>query len=84
MPIVPVSANTIAALLIFSATYLVVAIGRLPGLRLDRAGAALVGASLMVACGVLTLPEAYHAIDFDTITLLFGMSRSGSARSATH
>jgi len=73
MPIVPVSANTIAALLIFSATYLVVAIGRLPGLRLDRAGAALVGASLMVACGVLTLPEAYHAIDFDTITLLFGM-----------
>jgi Na+/H+ antiporter NhaD/arsenite permease-like protein len=65
--------SVVAALVIFCATYLVVALGRLPGLRLDRAGAALLGASLMVACGVLTLPEAYRAIDFDTITLLLGM-----------
>ena len=28
-------------LVIFAATYVVIAIGRLPGLRLDRAGAAL-------------------------------------------
>ena len=61
------------AFLIFTATYVVVAFGRLPGLRLDRAGAALVGASLMVASGSLTLEEAYRAIDLDTIALLLGM-----------
>lgn len=69
----PSAVSTMAAILIFSLTYLVVALGRLPGLRLDRAGAALVGASLMVACGVLNLTEAYRAIDFDTLTLLLGM-----------
>ena len=62
-----------AAIAIFGVTYLVIAIGRLPGLRLDRAGAALIGASLMVALGVLPLDEAYKAVDFDTITLLLGM-----------
>src|SRR5579863_10103067 len=63
----------IAAILIFLATYLVVALGRLPGLRLDRAGAALVGASLMVGVGVLSLDEAYRAIDLNTLVLLLGM-----------
>ena len=27
----------------------------------------------MLACNVLTVDEAYHAINFDTILLLFGM-----------
>ncbi len=39
--------------LIFAGTYLVVAFGRLPFLKLDRTGAALIGASLMVATGAL-------------------------------
>jgi Na+/H+ antiporter NhaD/arsenite permease-like protein len=65
--------DEIAAVAIFAGTYFVVATGAAPGLRLDRAGAALVGASLMVAFGVLTLDEAYGAVDFDTITLLLGM-----------
>jgi Na+/H+ antiporter NhaD/arsenite permease-like protein len=65
--------RTGAAVAIFAATYLVMAIGKLPGYRLDRAGAALLGASLMVAFGVVTLDEAYRAVDFDTITLLLGM-----------
>ncbi|HEX4113901.1 MAG TPA: SLC13 family permease [Stellaceae bacterium] len=63
----------IATLVIFAATYLVVAIGRVPGLRLDRAGAALIGAALMVAAGSLSLNEAYRAIDLDTLALLLGM-----------
>lgn len=67
------ASKTLLAVLIFLATYLVIAIGRFPGLRLDRAGAALVGASLMVGIGVLPLEEAYRAVDFDTITLLLGM-----------
>jgi len=62
-----------AALLIFGATYLVLAIGRLPGFRVDRTGAAIIGASLMLAANVLTVEEAYAAINYDTIMLLFGM-----------
>ena len=61
------------AVLLFALTYIVIGIGKLPPLQLDRAGAALLGAALMVACGVVGLEEAYRAIDFDTITLLLGM-----------
>jgi di/tricarboxylate transporter len=63
----------VAAIAIFAVTYLVVAIGRLPGFWLDRTGAALVGASLMVAVGIIPLEEAPKAIDFDTIILLLGV-----------
>ncbi len=49
------------------------ALGRLPGFRVDRTGAAIIGASLMIAFDVLTLDEAYRAVDYDTIILLFGM-----------
>jgi Na+/H+ antiporter NhaD/arsenite permease-like protein len=63
----------LVAALIFLATYVVIALGRAPGLRLDRTGAALLGASLMVASGTLSLEEAYRAIDLDTLTLLLGM-----------
>jgi Na+/H+ antiporter NhaD/arsenite permease-like protein len=64
---------TVAAVVIFFATYAVVAIGKLPGFYLDRAGAALLGASLMLATGLLSLDDAYRAIDIDTIALLLGM-----------
>ena len=61
------------AFLIFLGTYLVLAIGRLPGFRVDRTGAAIIGAALMIAFNVLTFAEAWAAIDYDTIILLFGM-----------
>lgn len=67
------NATQILAIAIFLATYVAIAIGRMPGLRVDRAGAALIGAALMVGCGVLSLEDAYRAIDMDTITLLLGM-----------
>jgi len=62
-----------AGILIFLGTYSVFAIGRLPGFRVDRTGAAIIGASLMIAFNVLSLDEAYAAINYDTIILLFGM-----------
>lgn len=62
-----------AAAAIFASSYVALAIGRVPGLALDRAGIALVGAALMVAGGALPLDEAYRAIDLDTLTLLLGM-----------
>jgi Na+/H+ antiporter NhaD/arsenite permease-like protein len=61
------------AIIIFAITYLVLAIGRLPGFRIDRTGAAIIGASFMVGVNALSLDEAYRAINFDTIILLFGM-----------
>ena len=60
-------------ILIFAGTYLVLAIGRLPGFRVDRTGAAIIGASLMLATNILTVEEAYASINYDTIMLLFGM-----------
>ncbi|HWD00531.1 MAG TPA: anion transporter [Candidatus Sulfopaludibacter sp.] len=63
----------LAPVLIFAATYFVLAIGRLPGFRVDRTGAAIIGASLMLAFNVLTVEEAWAAINYDTILLLFGM-----------
>ena len=66
-------ALTLVSVFIFVATYTVIAIGRIPGLRVDRTGASLAGASLMVACGVLSLDEAERAIDLDTLVLLLGM-----------
>lgn len=65
--------QTWAAVGIFVATYAGVAIGRLPLLRIDRAGIALVGAALMLASGVLSLDEALRAIDLRTLALLLGM-----------
>lgn len=58
---------------IFIATYAVVAFGGLPLLRIDRTGAAIVGAILMVVAGGLTLDQAWAAIDHRTLLLLFGM-----------
>lgn len=63
----------IAPLVVFALTYLLIAGVRLPGLRLDRTEAALVGAVAMVAVGGLPLREAYAAINLDTLCLLLGM-----------
>ena len=63
----------IAAAIIFAASYLALAIGKIPGLSIDRAGVALVGACLMVVSGALPLEDAYKAVDLDTLTLLLGM-----------
>jgi Na+/H+ antiporter NhaD/arsenite permease-like protein len=58
---------------IFVATYVVVALGRVPGLRLDRTGAAVVGAAFMVAFRVVSPEAAYRLVDLGTLVLLFGM-----------
>ncbi len=61
--------------IIFIATYAGLAVGRVPGLRMDRTGIALVGATLMLVTGTLDLEQAVSAesIDFRTLFLLFGM-----------
>ena len=66
-------AGTLAAGVVFAATYLALALGEIPFLAIDRAGVALVGACLMVISGALPLGDAYKAVDLDTLTLLLGM-----------
>src|SRR5436309_5628095 len=61
--------------LLFSLTYAALALGTVPGLRMDRAGIALVGATLMLVAGALSLEQAVSpaSIDYKTLALLFGM-----------
>ncbi|HZP22378.1 MAG TPA: anion transporter [Terriglobales bacterium] len=63
----------IVAWLVFLTSYLVFAIGRLPGTRIDRPAMAVIGAVLMFACGVLGPKQAIASIDFATLVLLFSM-----------
>lgn len=71
----PLSTGSLAPMtaIIFGLTYLFLAIGKVPRLRIDRAGIALVGASALLAVRVLGLDEAARAVDVPTIVLLFGM-----------
>jgi Na+/H+ antiporter NhaD/arsenite permease-like protein len=64
---------TYLAAAIFALTYVLISVRRIPWLNLNRPAAALLGAVLMVATGVLSLDEAYRAVNHDTIAVLLGM-----------
>jgi Na+/H+ antiporter NhaD/arsenite permease-like protein len=51
----------------------VFAAGKFPGMRIDRPGAAIIGAVLMVAFRIVDARDALASIDFATIVLLFSM-----------
>jgi len=63
----------ITAAIVFIATYAIIGIQRIPRIHIDRPSGALLGAVGMVAFGVLSLQEAYTAIDLDTLSFLLGM-----------
>lgn len=63
----------IIALAIFGFTYLLLSGRRLKVLPLNRPAAALLGAVLMVVCGVMTPERVYRSVDYDTLVLLLGM-----------
>jgi Na+/H+ antiporter NhaD/arsenite permease-like protein len=50
-----------------------IALGRIPYLRMNRASIAFVGAVAVVAFGGLPLEKAAHALDLETLVLLFSM-----------
>jgi Na+/H+ antiporter NhaD/arsenite permease-like protein len=66
-------ANLIAAYFVLGASYLVFAIGKFPGLKIDRPAAAIIGAVAMVAFRFVPARDALRMIDFPTIVLLFSM-----------
>ncbi|HSB19056.1 MAG TPA: anion transporter [Anaeromyxobacteraceae bacterium] len=66
-------AHVVAAYAIFLASYLVFALGKFPGLKIDRPGAAIIGAVAMVGARIVRPAEALGFVDFSTLVLLFSM-----------
>jgi Na+/H+ antiporter NhaD/arsenite permease-like protein len=61
-----------AILLIFAITYLGMAMGRIPGLKLNRVGIALLGAIAMMIFGRVSTADAIAYVNWPTVCLLFG------------
>jgi Na+/H+ antiporter NhaD/arsenite permease-like protein len=59
-------------LVIFVLTYAGIAIGHIPGLKLNRAGIALLGAIAMMIFGGVSTADAVSYVNWPTICLLFG------------
>jgi len=66
-------ARILAAYIIFLASYVVFALGKLPGLKIDRTGAAIIGAVGMVVFRIVQPGQSVRYINFQTIVLLFSM-----------
>lgn len=64
---------TTLAVTVFVLVYAGMALGRVPGLAIDRTGVALLGLIVLLASGDLTLDEAGGAVDMPTIALLFAL-----------
>ncbi|UBF24368.1 anion transporter [Kovacikia minuta CCNUW1] len=58
---------------VIALTYIGLGLGYLPGLRMNRATIALVGAAALMALGVIDLQSAWAAIDYKTLVFLFSM-----------
>jgi len=59
--------------LVFLLVYLAMGCGTLPGFKVDRTGAALIGALAMLTVGSITAQAAWNAIDYRTLGMLFGL-----------
>jgi Na+/H+ antiporter NhaD/arsenite permease-like protein len=60
-------------LLIFTAVYLGMLLGEIPGLALDRTGVALLGAIALLVAERVSPTAAWQAVDVSTMALLFGL-----------
>jgi Na+/H+ antiporter NhaD/arsenite permease-like protein len=58
---------------IFLLVYLAMGVGQLPGFKVDRTGAAVVGALAMIVTGRIGAGAAWGAIDYRTVGMLFGL-----------
>lgn len=59
--------------LIFLLVYLAMGCGTLPGFKVDRTGAAIIGSLAMLVAGSITAQAAWNAIDYKTLGMLFGL-----------
>ncbi|WP_299131444.1 SLC13 family permease [uncultured Amaricoccus sp.] len=66
-------------LTIFLLTYAGMALGRIPGFRVDRTGVALLGAIALLVSDRIAPEAAWMAVSFPTVALLFGLMVVSSA-----
>jgi Na+/H+ antiporter NhaD/arsenite permease-like protein len=59
--------------LVFALTYVGMALGRIPGLRIDRSGIAMVAAIVLVAMRAIPVDQIVTAIHFPTLLLMAGL-----------
>jgi Na+/H+ antiporter NhaD/arsenite permease-like protein len=59
--------------LLFALTYIGMALGRVPGFRIDRSGIAMIAAVVLIAAGAVPAGEVAGAIHFPTLLLLAGL-----------
>lgn len=64
---------TYLASIVFAFTYLGMALGRVPGLRIDRTGIAMIAAVIVVATGAIPTDKIANAVHFPTLLLLGGL-----------
>ncbi|HEV3271375.1 MAG TPA: SLC13 family permease [Candidatus Methylacidiphilales bacterium] len=71
-PIVIPPHTTAAVVVIFALTYLGIALGHVPGLKLNRTGIVLLGAIAMAVFSGVPTPALIGLINWPTVLLLFG------------
>ncbi len=71
--IVATSDKSILALIIFALVLTLIIIRRIRNLEFPIWSAMMIGAALMILLGVISVSDAYNAIDFDVIFFLIGM-----------
>lgn len=64
---------TYLLLAVFVLTYIGMALGRMPGMRLDRTGIALLAVVCLLVSGLLEVDQAGQWIDLPTLVLLMGL-----------
>ncbi|QDT98788.1 anion transporter [Gimesia aquarii] len=64
---------TTFVVIVYIIVYLSMLLGGIPGLRVDRTGAALLGAIALLAVGNISEQNALASIDVPTLALLFGL-----------
>ncbi|SCW68880.1 SLC13 family permease [Ancylobacter rudongensis] len=66
-------------LLIFLLVYVAMGFGKLPGFKVDRTGAAIVGALAVMVAGGISPKAAWESIDYASVGMLFGLMVVSSA-----
>src|SRR5262245_52658542 len=64
---------TLFITVLFALTYVGMALGRVPGFRIDRSGIAMIVAVARIAIGAIPSSEIASAIHFPTLLLLAGL-----------
>jgi Na+/H+ antiporter NhaD/arsenite permease-like protein len=65
--------SALLTIAVFVFTYAGMAAGRIPGLKVDRTGIALMAVALLLAGGSIPVGTATHSIDGPTLLLMFGL-----------